>query len=321
MKAAILCVGILLAAGACKKTGTGGGGGGGGGGWLVGTDGLMLHVDTNGAASGYATASHETLNGIACRYSGEAWVVGTHGTLLYTNDAGASWRPQAVPTTAELRTLATQNYGPVFVAGNGVFLTSTDTGAHWTSLGDGQANFRSLTAAQDGETVLAVSEDGGLWSFENQQLVRRTTIAGARAVAVSPDGQTAIVVGDNLISRSTDAGRTWSPLSSSASSESVRYDDVRLDASGQAIAVGAGGAVAHIAIDNKVVMQHLGAADLHTLHISEIGEVGEDDESAGFAAGEGGQVWITRDGGLSWTEGPNAGHTVLGVDQIGDGHR
>src|SRR6185295_16141692 len=152
------------------------------------------------------------------------------------------------------------NYGPVFVAGNGVFLTSTDTGAHWTSIGDGTANFRSLTAAQDGETVLAVSEDGGLWSFENQQLVRRTTIAGARAVSVSPDGQTAIVVGDNLISRSTDAGRTWSPLSSSASSESVRYDDVRLDASGQAIAVGAGGAVAHIEIDNQVVMQHLGTA-------------------------------------------------------------
>jgi len=125
-------------------------------------------------------------------------------------------------------------------------------------------------------------------------------------------------VGDNLISRSTDAGRTWSPLSSSASSESVRYDDVRLDASGQAIAVGAGGAVAHIEIDNQVVMQRLGTADLHTLHIS---EVGEDDEGAGFAAGEGGQVWITRDGGLSWTEGPNAGHTVLGVDQIGDGHR
>ena len=315
MKAAILCVGLMLAAGACKKTGTGGGGGGGGGGWLVGTDGLMLHVGTNGAASGYATASSETLNGIACRYSGEAWVVGTHGTLLYTNDAGASWRPQPVPTTAELRTLATQNYGPVFVAGNGVFLTSTDTGVHWTSLGDGKANFRSLAAAQDGDTVLAVSEDGGLWSFENQQLVRRTTITGARAVAVSPDGETAIVVGDNLISKSTDAGRTWSPLSSS---ENVRYDDIRLDSSGQAVAVGAGGAVAHIAFDNSVVMQHLGTADLHTIHISEIGE---DYESAGFAAGEGGHVWITRDGGWSWSEGPNAGHTVLGVDQIGDGHR
>jgi photosystem II stability/assembly factor-like uncharacterized protein len=313
MKAAILCIGVLLAAGACKKTG--GGGGGGGGGWLVGTDGLMLHVETDNTASGYDTASTETLNGIACRYAGEAWVVGNHGTLLYTDDAGASWRPQAIPTTADLRALATQNYGPVFVAGNGVFLTSTDTGAHWASLGDGKTNFRAVAAAQDAETVLAVSEDGGVWSYENQQLVKRASIAGARAAAVSPDGQTAIIVGDNVLAKSTNAGRTWSPLTST---ENVRYDDVRIDANGQSVAVGTGGAIAHIAVDGSVVMQHVGAADLHTVHIAEIGD---DYETAGFAAGEGGHIWITRDGGWSWKEGPNAGHTVLSVDEIGDGHR
>ncbi|HEX2688834.1 MAG TPA: hypothetical protein VHN14_19560 [Kofleriaceae bacterium] len=316
MKAAILCVGLLLAAGACKKSGTGGGGGGGGGGgWLVGADGLMLHVESDGSASGYDAASTESLNGIACRYSGEAWVAGSHGTLLYTDDAGATWQPQPVPTTADLRALATQNFGPVFVAGNGVFLTSTDTGAHWKPLGDGKANFRSLAAAQDAPNVLAVADDGGLWSYENQQLVKLTQFAGARAVAVSPDGQTAIVVGDNLIAKSSNAGHTWSPL---ASTETIRYDDVRVDENGQAVAVGSGGAIAHIAIDGSVVMQHIGAADLHTIHISEIGE---DYESVGFAAGDGGHIWITRDGGWSWNEGPNAGHTVLGVDEIGDGHR
>lgn len=317
MKAVILFIGVALSVGACKKsTGGGGGGGGGGtGGWLVGSSGLMVNVQANGATSGYATASTQTLNGIACRYSGEAWVVGTGGTLLYTNDAGASWTPQAIPTTADLRTLATQNYGPVFVAGNGVFLMSTDTGAHWTQLGDGKANFRSIAAAQDAETVLAISDDGGLWSFEHQQLVKRSTMPGARAIAVSPDGQTALLVGDNLLSKSTDGGRTWSAL---AASERVRYDDVRVDANGQAVAVGAAGAIAHVAFDGSVVMQHIGAADLHTIHIAEIGE---DYESVGFAAGEGGHVWITRDGGWSWSEGPNAGQTVFGVDEIGDGHR
>src|SRR5215813_2320650 len=150
MRAVLVCLGIVLAVGACKKNGTGGGGGGGMGGWLVGSEGLMVNVETNGDSRGYALASSENLNGIACRYSGEAWVVGTHGTLLYTDDAGVSWRPQAVPTTADLRALATQDWGPVFVAGNGVFLTSTDTGAHWTSIGDGSVNFRSLAAAQEG---------------------------------------------------------------------------------------------------------------------------------------------------------------------------
>jgi len=55
MKAAMFCIGVLLAvgAGACKKSGGGGGGGGGGSGWLVGTDGLMVNVHDNGSSSGY----------------------------------------------------------------------------------------------------------------------------------------------------------------------------------------------------------------------------------------------------------------------------
>jgi len=312
MKAAILVVGLVLSAGACKKSG--GGGGGGGGGWAVGAAGLMINVKTDGTSSRYDLASTENLNGIACRYSGEAWVVGDHGTLLYTNDGGATWLPQTIPTAANLRAIATQDFGPVFVAGNGVFLTSTDTGAHWTSLGDGATSFRSIAAAQDAEVVLAVSDDGTLWSYENQQLVNRGSFAGARVVAVSADGQTAMLAGDNMLARSSDAGRTWTAL---AGTESVRYDDVRLDSTGAATAVGTGGAVAHISSDNAVVMQHIGTADLHTIHVSESGEY----ESIGFAAGDSGNVFVTRDSGWTWTAGQNVGLAVLGLDEIGDGHR
>jgi len=313
MKAAILCIGVLLSVGACKKGS--GGGGGGGSSWLVGASGMMVNVQTNGAATGYKPASTETLNAIACRSGGEAFVVGTHGTLLYTSNAGASWQPQAVPTTADLRAVATQDEGPVFVAGNGVFLVSTDTGAHWTQLSDATTSFRAVAAAQEGETVLAVASDGTLFSFQNNQLVKRGVFAGARAVAVSPDGLTAILAGDNLLARSSDAGQTWSAL---ASPESVVYDDVRLDPNGQSIAVGTGGAIAHVAVDGNVVMQHIGVADLHTVHIA---EAGEGADGVGVAAGESGAVWITQDGGWTWRPGPNAGNTVFGADQIGDGHR
>src|SRR5262245_3532831 len=72
MKSVLVCLGIALAFGACKKSSTGptpGGGGGGGTSWLVGTDGLMVNVSTTGTAQGYDLSSKETLNRIACRYA------------------------------------------------------------------------------------------------------------------------------------------------------------------------------------------------------------------------------------------------------------
>ena len=314
MKAILVCLGITLSIGACKKSGTGGGGGGGGGGWLVGTSGLMVNVQTTGEARSYPLDSQATLNGIACRFAGEAWVAGSSGTLLYTDDAGASWRPQVVPTDAELRAIATQDSGPVFVAGDGVFLTSSDTGQHWTSLGDGTVSFAAIAAAQNAETVLAVSDDGALFAVENGQLVGRGNFAGARALAVSPDGQTALLVGDHLIARSSDAGRSWTALASAAD---ARFDAVRLDEDGQAIAVGTGGAVAHISAAGDVVMQQVGTTALHTIHIA---DADDGELAAGFAAGDDGRVFITLDGGATWRDGPSVGRTVLGLDMIGRGH-
>ena len=316
MKAVLVCLGIALAFGACKKSGSTGptGGGGGGSSWLVGTDGLMVDVTTDGSSHGYQLSSPETLNKIACRYAGEAWVVGNNGTLLYTDDAGATWRPQPVPTTANLRGIATQDTGPVFVAGDGVLLTSTDTGAHWTALGDGHTNFVAVAAAQGAETALAVSDTGAVFAIENHQLVSRGSFAGARAVAISPDGDSAIVVGDHLITRSSDGGRTWTPV---AVGGNVRLDDVRIDESGEALAVGSGGTIAHITPGGAVTLQQVGPSDLHAVHIAD-----DDDgaEGVGFAAGDNGRVFITRNGGSTWIPGPTVNGTVLGLDMIGAGH-
>lgn len=317
MKTAVFVIGVALASGAgCKKSGGGGGGGGGGGtGWLVGVDGLMVNVHDDGSSSGYNAPSNATLSSIACRFEGEAWVAGANGTLLYTDDGGQSWAPQPVPTTADLRSVATQDAGPVFVVGNGVFLVSSDTGAHWAALGDGSVNFRSVAAAQEAQTVLAVGDNGQLFAYQDGALTARGSYPGARAVAVSEDGKTALLAGDNLLMRSTDGGASFQPLTTN---EAIRYDDVRLDDDGAGVAVGSHGGLAHISAAGSVAIQHLGTADLHTIHLAyPDGSRGD----VGFAAGDGGQVWMTRDGGSTWTQGPNAGRTVLSLDQIGEGHR
>jgi photosystem II stability/assembly factor-like uncharacterized protein len=313
MKAVLVSLGIALAFGACKKSG--GTGGGGGSSWLVGTDGLMVNVDTSGHSQGYALSSSETLHRIACRYAGEAWVVGAHGTLLYTDDAGASWRPAPVPATTDLRGIATQDSGPVFVAGDRVLLTSTDTGAHWTALGDGRTSFIAVAAAQGAETALAVTDAGAVLAIENQQLVSRGNFTGARAVAVSPDGASAIVVGDRLIARSGDGGHTWAAV---AVAGDVRFDDVRIDETGAALAVGTGGTVAHISPGGALTLQQIGTADLHAVHLADRDDGA--DEALGFTAGDNGRVFLTRDGGTTWSPGPTVNGTVLGADMIGAGH-
>jgi len=274
----------------------------------------MQNIQPTGElGAGYDIGTTDNLNAIACRYQGEAWVVGATGTLLYTNDGGKSWSVQSVPTTADLRTLATQDFGPVYIAGDGVFMTSSDTGAHWTSLGDGVTKFRSLAAAQEGSTVLAVSDAGALWSYENNQLVQRATYPGARAVAVSPDGQTVILAGNGIL-RSTDGGHNFTALAVDAT---IGFEDVRIGDAGNAVAVGAAGAIATIDTGGNVSVQRVGTATLHTLHIADLDSV----DAVGYAAGEGGQVLITHDGGATWQLGPNLGVTVFGVDEIGLGHR
>ncbi len=306
---ALMSASLCFAAG-CKKSG------GGGGGWLVGTEGLMANIDEGGKLAGdYALGSSETLYGIACRFVGEAWVVGAHGTLLYTSDGGQSWESQGVPATGDLRALATQDAGPVFIAGDGTFLLTEDSGDHWSELSDGRTNFRSLAAAQRGSTVLALSDDGGLWSYDvtaTGGLTRRATIAGARAIAVSPDGQSVIVAGAGIqISR--DAGRSFVAMDVDAS---IGFEAARIDDHGEAIAVGAKGAVANINHAGTTLVQHVGTADLHTVHMKTWGE----DTASGYLAGEDGQVYLTTDAGWSWSVGPNVGRAVLGVDELGEGH-
>lgn len=294
----------------CKKKGDGGGGGGGGGGgWLIGNAGLMVNIRDDTLVGEYELGSTENLNAIACRYQAEAWVVGDDATVLYTKDGGESWTAQIVPTTAHLRTLATQDDGPVFLGGDGTFLVTTNGGASWTALGDGTRSFRSMSAAQAGTGVLALTEDGELWAYDGGLFTQRSTVAGARAVHQTPDGEVIYTVGAG-IARSLDGGVTWRAL---AVDPAIVFDDVRVNEDGTAVAVGANGAIANVEIGGAVALQYVGGSSLHTIHIH--------GDEMGYAGGDDGQVLITEDAGLTWRIGPNVGRTVRGVDGIGFNHR
>jgi photosystem II stability/assembly factor-like uncharacterized protein len=298
---------VAVAATGCKK---GDGGGGGGGGWLIGSAGLMVNINDDALVGEYDLGSEANLNAIACRYAAEAWVVGDDATVLYTKDGGQSWTAQAVPTTAHLRTLATQDDGPVFLGGDGAFLVTLDAGTTWNDLGDGTTSFRSMSAAQAGTGVLALAEDGGLWAYDPRgTLTLRSTIEGARAVHQTPDGSIVMTAGSG-IARSLDGGVTWRHFDVDPS---IVFDDLRVNEDGTAVAVGANGTIANIGIDGVVTLQQIGDLSLHTIHIH--------GDEIGYAGGDDGQVLITEDAGLTWRIGPNVGRTVRGVDGIGFNHR
>lgn len=300
----VACTAVLAIG--CKKSGTGGGGGGG---WLVGEAGLMVNIDDGKPQGAYELGSDEQLNAIACRGLTEAWVVGAHGTVLHTSDAGEEWEAIGVPTSAQLRSLATLDAGPVLIGGDGTFLVTTDAGASWTDYGDGRTSFRSLVGSNETSRVLALSDDGGLWTFEAGVLARRTTLLGARAVHEATAGDIVMTAGSG-ITRSLNAGATWEPL---AVDPDLVWNDIRVNADGSAVAVGNDGAIANIDASGRVSVQYVGDASLYTLHTHH--------NAVGYAAGDDGVVLVTEDVGSTWRFGPNVGRSVLGVDEIGLGHR
>lgn len=296
-----------LAATGCKKSS--GPTGGGGGGWLVGEQGMMVNVHGDEPVGEYDLGATEQLNAIACRYAAEAWVVGNNGTLLYTIDGGLEWEAQTVPTSANLRTLATQDDGPVFAGGDGTFLVTLNTGITWQDLGDGVTRYRSMSAAHGTSGVLALSDDGGLYRYDAGVLERRTTLPGARAVHQSSAGDIVMTAGSGIY-RSINGGATFQPLSVDSS---LIFEDIRVNGDGTAVAVGEHGVIANIDANGSVAIQYVGDKSLRTLHIHH--------DTTGYAAGDDGQVLITEDMGLTWRRGPNVGRTVRGVDEIGFGHR
>lgn len=300
----------------CKKKSSGPGGPGGS--WLVGQDGMMADLGLDDRlGDGYDLDSEHDLLGIACRGLDTAFVVGELGTFLRTFDGGASWEVIDLDTTRTLRSIAIGSGRTIYVGGDALLTRSDDAGTTWTRMPvDPAASWLAVAAGHDAQHgVLALDSGGRVWREDvvTHDMATVATLAGARVVAASHDGASAVIAGTGrTMLRSTDAGATWSELDLG---RELELNDAWVTVTGETLAVGAGGVVARIDASGAVTIREpVPGATLRTVHVN--------GEGRGLAAGDDGVVLSTRDGGATWVALElGLGGTVFGVDEVnGDGH-
>jgi photosystem II stability/assembly factor-like uncharacterized protein len=310
-----LCIGFaVLSLCSCKKKkGTGGGGS-----WLVGEDGLMANLSAAGERGpDYSLDVPDDLLAIACRGADTGFVVGERGLLLRTFDGGESWDEVDVGSRATLRAVAVGEAASevVYVAGDGLFLRSSDSADTFQPADSAGRAWVSLATDHSGAAALLVAADGALWRYQafGGALVEVLPPSGLRAVAITGDGVSAAAVGDaGALWRSDDGGLRWRREDLAVDGTLLR--DVWIAHDRTVVAVGDRGLIARRAADGTVTVQHPVTAALHALHIGASGH--------SFAAGDAGTVLLSHDAGQTWTR-IDAGidRAILALDEIdGEGH-
>lgn len=281
--------------------------------WLVGDDGEMLRLTDDGRSAPYPLDTAADLHAIACVGTTAAWVVGAGGVVLSTDDSGEHWQHHGVGTTADLEAVAVSESTPtrVVVAGDGALLSRRGDGA-FESLASAALPWRAVALDHDGEHLLAITDDGGIWRADGVgPLVELTRFDGQTlgAVAMAGSSQHAVVVGaEGFVAQTDDGGQHWSMLAVPTARDLWA---VRISHDGDAlVAVGEAGVVVRVDASGATAEEQLDPAlSLRGLHLH--------GEGQGHAVGDAGTALRTTDFGATWAPVALEVDTVLrGVDEI-----
>jgi photosystem II stability/assembly factor-like uncharacterized protein len=157
-------------------------------------------------------ASRAMLNGLAMAGT-RVISVGQRGHIVYSDDSGSTWQQAKVPVSSDLLAVSFPSAKLGWAVGHdGVVLHTNDAGESWTLQLDGRrspALLRNYYAAPD---VLGTGEQ----AQRQREDIARTADQGPENSLLDvwfSDERTGYVVGSfNLIFRTTDGGKTWTPL-------------------------------------------------------------------------------------------------------------
>lgn len=168
-------------------------------------------LDLPARASALAVSS--PLSGLA--RAGERLVaVGQRGHILYSDDSGKHWQQAVVPVSADLTAVNFPSAMQGWAVGNdGVVLHSSDAGATWRKQLDGRQigallvrHYGALASAEPG------NEQWPLLAAEGQRLVEQGADKPLLDVWFANDHLGYVVGVFNLILRTEDGGRNWTPF-------------------------------------------------------------------------------------------------------------
>jgi photosystem II stability/assembly factor-like uncharacterized protein len=147
-------------------------------GWAVGEAGTILATTDGGVTwQVQRSGTQNRLEKVAFADTQNGWVLGTYGEVLRTADGGATWQSFSIGRADSAQTFGASDASNAWLTTyNGAMVTS-DGGAHWESI--------SLSSPY--VQLLTVSSVNNLWGL-------------------------AYVNGAYALSRSSDRGRTWTPL-------------------------------------------------------------------------------------------------------------
>jgi photosystem II stability/assembly factor-like uncharacterized protein len=275
--------------------------------------------------------------GGASRGASEHFIVGSQGTILHSKDNGERWTTLRSGDELLYQIRAT-SWGDLFVVGaNGALLQSSD-GASWkkTSLSR-EEDLLSVTSTQD--ALYLVGNKGTLWrSTDKGKTFTAKSLATKQLNGVWARERTVVIAGNNgLLLRSTDLGETWKTIKSPTSANLISLEET----SERLVVVGALGVIAQSeddgaswVLDSMGIYKTLHAADIsqsrirweylfvgasgslyqvrpsqlytyeESLRILTWGDLrGVKALSSGWivAIGEVGGVFLSKDGGESWS--------------------
>ena len=273
---------------------------------------------------------------------GTTIAAGRRGIRVSTDD-GRNWEDSDSETRHALNAVEFSGdcKTAIAVGNRGVVLVSTDGGSTWNAPETHTRNdFNDIAVSGDGRIAIAVGDKGTVRVSQNggKDWPKRASIAKKRinGVVLSRDGKTAVAVGDdNVIRISRDGGENWggsegwnesgaNVWTGSGGDGNDDFEAVAFGGDGlSAVVVGDDGA---ILFSPDVTLNDGGWEPAVKVQAPDEKEDRSDFRDVSFsgngrtiaAVGRGGAVWVSDDGGKTWSSRDNEDGNHLDAVALSD---